>query len=296
MTTNNGLLIIDKPQGLTSHDVVARVRKVLHERKVGHAGTLDPMATGVLVVGVGPSTRLLRFAQGQNKRYTGFVQLGTGTDSLDADGVVTETLPVPSVSEVDAAAAAHQLTGSLSQIPPMVSALKVDGRRLHALARQGLDIERAPRNITIQSFTVAPTMSPTLWQFSVGCSVGTYVRVLLYDWARALGTVGHLTALRREASGSHTTATAIALDDLAERWAAGEQLLAPPRAFVGDLTQVTVSDEQLLRLHQGKRLHFEVTDATQDVAVLDGQGNLRGIVHRRDDGWQPDVVLPGVVA
>src|ERR1700677_4655724 len=147
--TSNGLLLIDKPQGVTSHDVVGHVRRVLNEQRVGHAGTLDPMATGLLILGVGSSTRLLRFAQSEIKRYEGVVTFGVRTDSLDADGTVVETATVPELSQETVNAAIAGLLGEQEQIPPMVSAIKVNGQRLHALAREGVVIERAPRTITV---------------------------------------------------------------------------------------------------------------------------------------------------
>jgi len=296
MTTPNGLLLIDKPQGITSHDVVAKVRKALKERRVGHAGTLDPMATGLLVIGVGPSTRLMRFAQGRDKVYTGTVQFGVATDSLDADGAVIATSPVPSLTEVVVAAAAATLTGPQSQIPPMVSALKVGGKRLHELAREGIEVERAPRAIVINHFTLTPTTDNAVWHFSVGCSVGTYVRVLLADLAVRLGTLGHLTALRRERSGDHTASEALTLEALAELAEARESVLLPPRSFVDHLPTYVATEENLVRLRRGQLLVFDLDGATGDIAVVDERGHLAGIVHPRGEGFQPDLVLPEVGA
>ena len=218
MTTSNGLLLVDKPQGLTSHDVVARVRRILREKKVGHAGTLDPMATGLLVLAVGPSTRLLRFAQSETKRYAGAVKFGVATDSLDADGAVVEERPVPPLTRdvVDAAAAA--LRGPQEQTPPMVSAIQIDGQRLHELARRGVEVDRPARAITVSAFVARRRPRITaVWRFDVECSVGTYVRVLLSDLAKRLGTVGHLVELRRLASGSHSVEDALTLDDAHRR-------------------------------------------------------------------------------
>jgi len=172
MTTSNGLLLVDKPRGLTSHDVVARVRRILHEKKVGHAGTLDPMATGLLVLAVGPSTRLLRFAQSETKRYAGAVKFGVATDSLDADGAVVDEQPVPTMTRESVQDAASTMLGSQLQTPPMVSAIKVDGQRLHELARRGLEVEREARAITVTSFTLAPSDDDSIWRFDVVCSVG----------------------------------------------------------------------------------------------------------------------------
>jgi len=291
MTTTNGLLLIDKPQGLTSHDVVARVRKILNERKVGHAGTLDPMATGLLVMAVGPSTRLLRFAQSQVKRYSGTVCFGIATDSLDADGAVLETRAVPELEPAEVLTTARAMLGPQQQIPPMVSALKVDGRRLHSLAREGIEVERAPRDITVTRFDIQPTSDPSRWDFDVECTVGTYVRVLLSDLALRLGTIGHLVALRREASGNHTVTDAVTLDELDARVARGEVVLAPPVAFVGDLEHLVFSPDQVVAVRRGQRIPA-TADVPGEVAVLDEKGALVAIVHRRTDTWQPDLVFP----
>ncbi|MHB1088605.1 MAG: tRNA pseudouridine(55) synthase TruB, partial [Acidimicrobiales bacterium] len=259
MTTNNGLVLIDKPQGLTSHDVVARVRKIMGERRVGHAGTLDPMATGLLVVAVGPATRLLRFAQGETKRYTGTVRLGIQTDSLDADGVVTLERPVPHISAEQMSLAAQAMLGPQLQTPPMVSALKVKGQRLHELARQGVEVEREPRSITVHHFEVRATNDEARWDFEVDCTVGTYVRVLLSDLAERLGTVGHLSALRRVASGAHHVNDALSLEGLALAVERGERVLAPPLSFVEDLEQVQLSADQERRIRMGQRIELDAT-------------------------------------
>jgi len=292
MTTPNGLLLIDKHGGVTSHDVVAIARRTLKERRIGHAGTLDPMATGLLVLAVGPATRLLRFAQDQTKVYSGAVRFGVATDSLDADGAVVATAPVPPLTPALVAEAAATLTGPQMQVPPMVSAIKIGGKRLHELARAGVEVERAPRAITIETFELSPTDEPEVWTFRVTCSVGTYVRVLLADLAERLGTLGHLVALRRESSGGHDVAQALTTDELKERVEAGESPLAPPLAFVAHLTTVTIDADDLARLRRGQLLQFAAEETTSEVAVIDSLGRLAGIVHRRGEGWQPDVVLP----
>jgi tRNA pseudouridine55 synthase len=290
MTTNNGLLLVDKPQGLTSHDVVARVRRILHEKKVGHAGTLDPMATGLLVLAVGPSTRLLRFAQSEEKHYTGAVKFGVATDSLDADGAVLEERPVPPLSEEQVSAAATSMLGVQRQTPPMVSAIKIDGQRLHELARRGLEVERPAREITVGAFSLTPTDEPAVWRFDVECSVGTYVRVLLSDLAERLGTIGHLVALRRLASGSHSVEDALTIDALHDAIEQGRNVLAPPAAFVSALEHVTLSDEQVRAVRMGQRV-TAAADATDEIAALDGTGELVGILIRRGDSWKPELVL-----
>ncbi|HEY5104185.1 MAG TPA: tRNA pseudouridine(55) synthase TruB [Acidimicrobiales bacterium] len=291
MTTNNGLLLIDKPKGLTSHDVVAHVRKVMNEQRVGHAGTLDPMATGLLVLAVGPSTRLLRFAQSETKRYEGVVTFGVRTDSLDADGEVLERRDVPALSVDAVNVEAATMLGSLSQIPPMVSAIKINGKRLHALAREGVVVEREPRDITIHAFTLASTKRPDEWTFDVTCSVGTYVRVLLSDLAERLGTIGHLSALRRLSSGSHDVQKALSFDQFDQRVAAGDVVLQPPRAFTTQLEEIVVSEDEERRLRMGQRVAL-AEPVGDEIAALNAHGGLVAVLHRRGETWQPDVVLP----
>lgn len=289
MTTSSGLLLVDKPTGLTSHDVVARVRRAVGERRVGHAGTLDPMATGLLVIAVGSATRLLRFAQGETKRYVGVVTFGASTDSLDADGVVLERGDVPDLAGETVNDVARSFCGAQLQVPPMVSALKVNGRRLHELARAGVVVERAPRPITVSDFALAPTERRDEWTFDVTCSPGTYVRVLLSDLAVRVGTLGHLSALRRIASGSHHVDDALTLEQLGDWIVRGKSVLAPPRRFVDHLAQVVVGGEDVRRLRLGQRVVLGVK--VDEVAVLDEGGALVAIVERRGDTWQPSVVL-----
>ncbi|MGB8195796.1 MAG: tRNA pseudouridine(55) synthase TruB [Acidimicrobiales bacterium] len=290
MTTNNGLLLVDKPQGLTSHDVVARVRRILHEKKVGHAGTLDPMATGLLILAVGPSTRLLRFAQSETKHYAGAVKFGVATDSLDADGAVVDVQPVPELGDARVNAVATQMLGRQLQTPPMVSALKVDGQRLHELARRGVEVERAPREITVTSFSLSATDDVAVWRFDVHCSVGTYVRVLLSDLAERLGTIGHLVELRRLASGAHSVEDALSIEALATAVEEGREVLASPAKFVTALEHATLSDDQIRAVRMGQRVSI-ASDATGEIAALDGEGELVGILVRRGETWKPELVL-----
>ena len=291
MTTNNGLLLVDKPQGLTSHDVVARVRRILHEKKVGHAGTLDPMATGLLVLAVGPSTRLLRFAQSETKRYVGAVKFGVATDSLDADGVVVDEQSVPALTSEIVDAATASMLGPQDQTPPMVSAIKIDGQRLHQLARRGVEVDRPARAITVTAFALTPTEDPTVWRFDVECSVGTYVRVLLSDLARTLGTVGHLVELRRLASGSHTVENALTLEMLIDRVERGDVVLASPATFVTGLEHVTLDDDQVSAMRMGQRVSLAQRFPVDEVAALDSAGELIGILARRNESWKPELVL-----
>ena len=294
MTTSSGLLLLDKGPGLTSHDCVALVRKLFNERRVGHAGTLDPLATGLLILGVGTSTRLLRFAQSEVKRYGGSVMLGIATDSLDADGEVTDEQPVPALTPETMTAAAAAMLGTQQQTPPMVSAIKIDGQRLHKLARQGVEVERAPREIKVSDFTLSPTDDPLVWQFEVACSVGTYVRVLLSDLAQRVGTVGHLVALRRLSSGSHRVDDARTIEQLTEDVANGETVLLPPAAFVTALEHVTLSDEQIRAVRMGQRVTLTGEYANEEIAAMDSDGALVGVLKRRNDSWKPEVVLSAI--
>jgi tRNA pseudouridine55 synthase len=292
MTTNSGLLLVDKASGLTSHDVVAQVRKILNERRVGHAGTLDPMATGLLVLAVGPSTRLLRFAQSEVKHYSGTVQLGVATDSLDADGTPVEQHPVPALGHDEMDAAASAMLGVQQQTPPMVSAVKVGGRRLHQLARQGVEVEREARDVTIHSFDLTATDDPSVWSFDVECSVGTYVRVLLSDLAVAVGTVGHLSSLRRTKSGDFLVRDALSVEQLRDVVASGTFALRAPSAFVERLEHVVLDEGTERRIRMGQRVTFADPIVTDEIAALKDNGQLVAILRRRGEGWQPEVVLP----
>ena len=292
MTTTSGLLLVDKPAGLTSHDVVTRLRAIFHERRIGHAGTLDPMATGLLVVAIGPSTRLLRFAQAQRKRYLGTVELGVATDSLDADGAVTMTLAVPMMSVAGVNEVARTMRGAQLQVPPMVSSLKVGGRRLHALAREGVHVERAPRDIVIDSFELFATADGHHWDFDVTCSVGTYVRVLLSDLAEKLGTVGHLSALRRVESGHHHVENAHTLDELAGLDDARSALLAPSH-LVDALESTVLDGATIAKVRRGQRVALPAQFQGEEIAALDEAGDLVGVLGRRQDSWKPEIVMVG---
>ena len=230
--TTHGLAVVDKPAGVTSHDVVGMLRRRFGERQVGHAGTLDPDATGVLLVGVGKCTRLLRFLTDLGKTYTAEIVFGATTDSLDSTGVTTGTFDMSGLTpaQVQAAVSEH-LTGDIMQIPPMVSALKIDGKRLHELAREGVEVERAPRPVTVHHFTIEPTSDPLVYTAEVKCSKGTYIRTLADDLGRLCGGGAHLRNLRRTAVGSFTVGEALAPDDV--------ELLALPDA-VRDYPHVSV--------------------------------------------------------
>ena len=230
----NGLVVVDKEAGWTSHDVVARCRRIFGQKRVGHAGTLDPDATGVLLVGLGRSTRLMRFLTALPKTYEAEVVLGTATSTLDASGEVTGTWDMEDVSLSSVREAAAGLTGDIEQVPPMVSAVKVDGRRLHALAREGIEVERSARPVTVYRYDVMPGLTPGVFRIEVECSSGTYVRVLAADLGERLGGGAHLRNLRRTRIGSFTTEDARLVDELTPA------VVLTPAQAMRDLDQVVV--------------------------------------------------------
>ena len=225
------------------------------------------------------------------KRYSGAVKFGVATDSLDADGEVIEERPVPelTIDLVDEAAAA--MLGRQEQVPPMVSAIKIDGQRLHELARRGIEVERPAREITVAAFSLRASDDPSVWRFDVECSVGTYVRVLLSDLARRLGTVGHLVELRRTQSGSHTVSDALTLERLVEMVAGGGDVLAPPATFVTGLEHVTLPDDQVRAVRMGQRVMLDASFRDDEIAAIDATGELVGVLQRRQDSWKPELVL-----
>ncbi|MGD0313550.1 MAG: tRNA pseudouridine(55) synthase TruB [Acidimicrobiales bacterium] len=245
----NGLAVVDKEAGWTSHDVVARCRRIFGQRRVGHAGTLDPDATGVLLVGLGRATRLMRFLTALPKTYEAEVVLGTATSTLDASGEVRGTWEMDAVGLAEVRAAAATLTGPIEQVPPMVSAVKVGGRRLHALAREGIEVDRAARPVTVYRFDVAPGLAPGVFRIEVECSSGTYVRVLAADLGTALGGGAHLRNLRRTRIGSFTTDDARLVDELTPA------VVLTPAQALRDLDQVVVSTD--VQRHIGRGLALD---------------------------------------
>ncbi|MEO6628098.1 MAG: tRNA pseudouridine(55) synthase TruB, partial [Aquihabitans sp.] len=210
----DGLVVVDKPAGWTSHDIVAKSRGLLGTRKVGHAGTLDPDATGVLLLGVGRATKLLRYLSPLGKAYVGEVALGTETSTLDAAGEVTATYDMAGIELSQIAEVAAGFVGAIEQIPPMVSAVKIGGKRLHELARQGIVIDRPARPVTIHSLSVlpGPEGDDQVFTMAVECSSGTYIRTLAADIGTGLGGGAHLRTLRRTSVGPFTLADAVPLE------------------------------------------------------------------------------------
>ena len=251
----DGLVIVDKPGGLTSHDVVARIRRLAGTRRVGHAGTLDPMATGVLVVGVEKATRLLGHLTLTEKQYDATIRLGQSTSTDDAEGEITGTAPATGLTPETINKAIAELTGEIQQVPPAVSAIKVDGQRAYKLTRAGAAPELKPRPVTVYEFTVTairPAGDGDLTDVdaTVRCSSGTYIRALARDLGSSLGTGGHLTALRRTRVGGYGLDTAKTLDQLAERF----EVVPLARAAAAAFGRRDLSADEARRVAHGGRL------------------------------------------
>ena len=280
--STHGIAVVDKPAGITSHDVVGMLRKRFGERQVGHGGTLDPDATGVLVVAVGMATKLLRFVEKTRKGYVGEVVLGVETDTLDAAGEVTATHDMGAVTIDDARrAVAEHLTGAIEQIPPMVSAIRIDGKRLHELARAGIEVDRPPRPVTSHSFSVDPTDDHGVLRITVACSAGTYIRTLAADLGHLLGGGAHLRNLRRTRVGAFTLADAAPPEEC--------ELLGVDAA-VRDLARIDVDDELAARVANGRVL--PTWDGDGPWALYNGAGVLIAVYESFRGDAKPAVVLP----
>jgi tRNA pseudouridine55 synthase len=287
----DGLVVVDKPAGWTSHDVVGKLRRVYGQRKVGHAGTLDPEATGVLLVGLGRATRLLRFLQEQGKAYRGVVCFGIATTTLDAAGEVVEQRPMPVTAE-EVAAAMPRFVGDIEQIPPMVSAVQIGGRRLHELARKGEEVARPPRPVHVDTFSLEEFESGPYPEATVlvECGSGTYVRTLAADLGGALGGCAHLKALRRLRVGSFTLDEARALDAIEADPAAA---VVPLAEAMRDLERVALDAEAARAVAHGVAFAPGALAVSGDgpFALLDDSGALLAVYEQRGAGLRPAVVV-----
>jgi tRNA pseudouridine55 synthase len=287
---SSGILNLDKPKGMTSHDVIRQVRRVTGIRKVGHSGTLDPMATGVLLVCVGRATRLTEYMLSGDKSYRAVVRLGVETDTYDADGRVISSRPV-GISREEVEAALHEFSGSIDQVPPMYSAIKHKGRPLYAIARRGLTVEREPRQVRISRVTMVG-WSPPEFTFEVVCSAGTYVRSLAHDLGQRLGCGAHLTGLVRCRSGRFELEDAIPLRELApDNW---KRHLQPMDAAVGDLPILMLSHGAAQQLIQGQSIPWRPEHPVAKLARAHTEnGGFFAIVRPSEDGtrWSPHKVF-----
>ena len=284
----DGIAVIDKPAGWTSHDVVAKSRGIIGTRKIGHSGTLDPDATGVLVLGIGRATRVLRFLQLLPKTYEVEIVFGVETNTLDASGRVTASHEMGDLRFEDIRRAATGFLGRIEQVPPMVSAVKIDGRRLHELAREGIEVEREPRPVTIYRFEVSATADPLVVRATVECSAGTYVRTLAADLGAALGGGAHIQNLRRTAVGSFTLADSHPLDT---------PVVLPMSEAMRGFRSVTVdgATESLVRVGSVLTSDLLGVDGAPPWAVLGEDGSLLAVYEPHRDGIRvkPAVVLVG---
>jgi tRNA pseudouridine55 synthase len=286
----DGVLVCDKPAQITSHDVVARVRRLAGQRRVGHGGTLDPPATGVLVLALGRATRLLPFLPTEPKRYLAEVAFGAETDTLDATGTVTATADAGGVDEVALRAALAGFLGPQEQVPPMVSAIKVGGERLYAKARRGEEVERASRPIVIHELELLGFVGGErpLATLAVVCSGGTYVRSLAADLGRAMGTLAHLASLRRTAVGRFTEAEAHTLEELAEPGRLEAAVLDPAAAMASTATRA-LTPAEASALATGRTL--DPTGRGDPVAAVGPDGRLVAVIQDSAGRARPKVVL-----
>jgi tRNA pseudouridine55 synthase len=291
VTAASGLVIVDKPPGMTSHDVVARIRRLAGTRRVGHAGTLDPMATGVLVVGVEKATRLLGHLALTEKEYLATIRLGQATDTGDADGTVVSAAPAGELALARVRAAAAALTGEIQQVPPAVSAIKVGGRRAYQLAREGAAPVLAARTVTVDEFTITdprpagPAGALLDVTAAVRCSSGTYVRALARDLGSSLGVGGHLTMLRRTRVGPYRLSDARGLAELAARF----EVIPLAEAAAAAFPVRPLTDDEVQSLSHGASL--TAAGAAGPVAALAPDGTLVALIEERAGRARPLAVF-----
>jgi tRNA pseudouridine55 synthase len=277
-----GVLLVDKPAGISSHDAVSLVRRATGTRRVGHAGTLDPFATGLLVVLVGRATRLVDYIQGEPKVYDATIAFGHETETDDCTGAATREAESPDATRVDAGIAA--LTGALSQVPPSYSAKQVDGVRAYRAARKGAPLELAPARVTVHDWSVLERTKDRLVA-RITCSGGTYVRALARDLGRLAGSAAHLATLRRVRSGVFDVADAVTPEQLA----AGNVQLRPPLDGLPDMQRQALTPAEVQRVRNGVAIAAH-TDGAR-VALVDPEGRLLAIATRADEVLRPTVVL-----
>lgn len=290
----NGIINLKKEAGMTSHDAVFKLRKILGTKKIGHGGTLDPDVVGVLPIAVGKATRMVEFMQDEGKVYEGEITLGYSTTTEDASGEVIAETPVLSPLDqtiVDKAIAS--LTGPITQIPPMYSAVKVNGRKLYEYARAGQEVERPERQVTIYHFERTSPISYkdelARFTFRVKCSKGTYIRTLSVDLGEKLGYAAHMSHLTRTSAAGLQLEDALTLDEIAEKVEAGQlDFLHPLEIGIGDLVKVILTPEQATEVRFGRFIELDQTD--QELAAFEGD-TLLAILEKRDNFYKPRKVF-----
>jgi tRNA pseudouridine55 synthase len=292
----NGVLVINKPQNWTSHDVVNKARRLLQEKKIGHTGTLDPLATGVLVLCIGKATKIVRYLESDDKEYIAELKLGATTDTLDSDGIILETRAYTPPSRDEVQCALERYRGNILQRPPAYSAIKVSGVPSYRLARQGTILEHNERPVTISEISLLEYRDP-LVRFSVTCSKGTYIRTLCAEIGAFLGAGAHLTSLVRIRSGRFRIENAINLEQLAQkasRGIAGQALISLSEALES-FASVTVNASEAVRISHGNTISippgFIVNDSKTLIQVLDRNGIMLAIAKTSAGLIRPEVVI-----
>jgi len=284
----DGLLLVDKPGGITSHDVVSVARRALGTRRIGHGGTLDPFATGLLVLLIGHATRLLPHLDGEPKVYDASIAFGGETDTDDVTGTVVATAPLPGIAAI--LAGLPSLTGAIDQVPPAYSAKQVDGRRAYDAARRGAALELEPVRVSVHEWRVREISSERL-DATIVCGGGTYIRALARDLGRLCGSAAHLASLRRTRSGPFDVTDAVSLETLNDRQAVPR----PALDAVAHLPQVRLSPTDVINVRHGRAIAVDPAASSAiaaRLALIDDAGRLVAIADRIDAMWQPRVVLP----
>lgn len=289
----SGVLVVDKPVGLTSHDIVQIIRRGTGIRRAGHTGTLDPRASGVLVVLIGPAVRLSEFVSASDKRYQATIRLGSSTDTYDAEGRITNSAPVGAITEEQFEEALQQFVGEITQVPPPYSAIKVQGKKAYEMAREGEEVQLEPRKIKVYSLELLEWAPPEA-VIDVFCSSGTYVRSLANDLGNALGCGAHLVGLRRTKSGRFTLRDAVPLRRLQESFVAGDwyKFLIPAAEALADWPAVELDADQVELIRHGHRIPAE-EGMTGWARGVSEQGDLVALLEVDEEAveWQPKKVF-----
>jgi tRNA pseudouridine55 synthase len=289
----SGVLVVDKPVGLTSHDVVQIIRRGTGIRRAGHTGTLDPRASGVLVILIGPAVRLSEYVSASDKRYQATIRLGSSTDTYDSEGIITSTAEVGDISEEDFDEILQKFVGEMEQVPPPYSAIKVKGRKAYEMARKGEDVELEPRIINVYSLEILEWAPPEA-VIDVYCSSGTYVRSLANDLGKEMGTGAHLVGLRRTKSGRFTLRDAVPLRRLQEAFDAGNwyKFLIPAAEALADWPMVELDPDEVELIRHGHRVPAE-DDQSGWARGVSQQGDLVALLEADEDAgeWQPRKVF-----
>jgi tRNA pseudouridine55 synthase len=289
----SGVLVVDKPVGMTSHDVVQVIRRGTGIRRAGHTGTLDPRASGVLVILIGPAVRLSEYVSASDKRYQATIHLGSSTDTFDAEGRITDSSPIDDISEEKFNEMLQQFVGEIEQVPPPYSAVKVQGRKAYEMAREGEEVELMPRIINVYSLDVLEWAPPEA-VVDVYCSSGTYVRSLANDLGKSLGSGAHLVGLRRTKSGRFTLRDAVSLRRLQEAFEAGNwyRFLIPAAEALADWPMIELDADQVELIRHGHRIPAE-PGQTGWARGVSQQGDLVGLLQVAEDAqeWQPKKVF-----